>query len=65
MLPRGEVTLIMVGIGISNGVIERELFGISITIIIVSTVLAPLILSRSFETGACCVRSTPTVQGKE
>jgi Kef-type K+ transport system membrane component KefB len=64
MLPRGEVTLIMVGIGISNGVIERDLFGISITMIIISTILAPLILSRSFKTGASGVRSGPTAQGE-
>ncbi|PKB63189.1 MAG: hypothetical protein BZY67_01265 [SAR202 cluster bacterium Io17-Chloro-G1] len=57
MLPRGEVTLIMVGIGISNGVIEHDLFGISIIMIIVSAVLAPVILSRSFKTGATGVRS--------
>ena len=64
MLPRGEVTLIMVGIGISNGVIEGELFGISIIMIIVSTVLAPLILSRSFKSEASGRRSGPTAQGE-
>jgi Kef-type K+ transport system membrane component KefB len=64
MLPRGEVTLIMVGIGISNGIIERDLFGISVIMIIVSTVLAPLILSRSFKTGASGTRSTSTTKVK-
>ncbi len=64
MLPRGEVTLIMVGVGISNGVIERELLGISIIMIIVSTILAPMILSRSFKTGASGARPGPTAQGE-
>jgi len=64
MLPRGEVTLIMVGIGISNGVIEKELFGISIMMIIISAILAPLILSRLFKTGASGRRSGPTSQGE-
>jgi hypothetical protein len=63
-LPRGEVTLIMVGIGISNGIIERDLFGISVIMIIVSTVLAPLILSRAFKTSASGTRSTSTTQVK-
>ena len=64
MLPRGEVTLIMVGIGISNGIIGRELFGISIIMILVSTILAPLILSRAFRTGASGRRSGPTAEGE-
>ena len=62
MLPRGEVTLIMVGIGISNGVIGKELFGISVIMILVSTVLAPLILSRLFKTGTSGRRLEPTTK---
>ena len=64
MLPRGEVTLIMVGVGISQGVIEMELFGISIMMIIASKILASLILSRAFKTGASGARSGPTAQGE-
>jgi Kef-type K+ transport system membrane component KefB len=56
MLPRGEVALIMAGIGASQGIIGSDLFGVSIIMTVVTTVLAPLILSRSFSSGASGAR---------
>ena len=56
MLPRGEVALIMAGIGVSQGIIGSDLFGVSIIMTVVTTVLAPLILSRSFSSGASGAR---------
>ena len=61
MLPRGEVALIMAGIGIGQGVIGPDLFGVAIMMTIITTVMAPLILSQSFKGGLSGVRSTVNV----
>lgn len=60
MLPRGEVALIMAGIGISQGVIGADLYGVAVVMTIVTTILAPPILSMLFRSGADGMRS-PTV----
>ena len=57
MLPRGEVALIMAGIGVGAGVIRQELFGVAIIVTVVTTVLAPLVLARSFQEGVPGLRS--------
>ena len=57
MLPRGEVALIMAGIGVSSGIIGTDLFGVSIIMTIITTVLAPLILSKAFGSGIPGTRS--------
>ena len=51
MLPRGEVALIMAGIGVSQGVIGSDLFGVSIIMTMITTVMAPLLLARLFQSG--------------
>ena len=51
MLPRGEVALIIAGIGLSRGVIESDLFGVSILMTVVTTVLAAILLKTAFEKG--------------
>ena len=64
MLPRGEVALIMAGIGVTSGIIGADLFGVSIIMTIVTTVLAPIILSKAFGNGIPGTRSiiaTPEV----
>lgn len=48
MLPRGEVALIIAGIGLSAGVIGDEVFGVSILMTIVTTIMAPIILVPLF-----------------
>ena len=62
MLPRGEVALIMAGIGVGAGVIRQELFGVAIVVTVVTTVLAPLILARSFPEGVSGLRSREDTQ---
>ena len=57
MLPRGEVALIMAGIGVGAGVIRQELFGVAIIVTVVTTMLAPLVLARSFQEGVSGLRS--------
>ncbi len=42
MLPRGEVALIIAGIGLAEGVIGEEIFGVSILMTVVTTILAPM-----------------------
>lgn len=51
MLPRGEVALIVAGIGLARGVIEQELFGVAIMMTIVTTVIAPILLVPAFRNG--------------
>ncbi len=52
MLPRGEVTLIVAGIGLSSGAIGKDLFGVAIMTLLIATVIAPPLLIRSFEGGS-------------
>ena len=50
MLPRGEVALIVAGVGLAYGVIGHEMFGVSIMMALVTTVVAPPILVKLFST---------------
>lgn len=54
MLPRGEVALIVAGIGVaaSPPVIGRDVFGVAIVMIIVTTVIAPALLVPAFRGGS-------------
>jgi Kef-type K+ transport system membrane component KefB len=49
MLPRGEVALIVAGVGLSSGFIGEVVFGVSIMMTLVTTVLAPILLVRAFD----------------
>ncbi len=57
MLPRGEVALIMAGIGVSSGIIDSDLYGVAILMTIITTALAPPILAMSFRGGESGLRS--------
>ncbi len=59
MLPRVEVTLVVAGIGISQEIIGGDLLGVAIIMIMICTVIAPLMLSRSFREGVPGTRSKP------
>ncbi len=48
MLPRGEVALIIAGVGLARGVIGPEIFGVSIMMTIVTTVIAPIVIVPAF-----------------
>ncbi len=61
MLPRGEVALIIAGIGLTRGVIESDLFGVSIMMTIVTTFLAALILKPSFQRGGSGRRTETSI----
>ena len=51
MLPRGEVALIIAGIGLSRGVIGQDLFGVALMMTMVTTVVAPVLLVSAFRSG--------------
>lgn len=52
MLPRGEVTLIMAGIGLSVGVIDSSLFGVAVMSMFLSSLVAPPTLVKAFKGGS-------------
>ena len=48
MLPRGEVALIVAGIGLAAGIINQGIFGVAIMMTVITTMLAPPLLVKSF-----------------
>ncbi|MCD6336993.1 MAG: cation:proton antiporter [Candidatus Marinimicrobia bacterium] len=42
MVPRGEVALIIIGIGLSHGILNEELTGVAIFMILITAILAPM-----------------------
>ena len=48
MLPRGEVTLIVAGIGLSSGAIGSDMFGVAIMTLLIASVIAPPLIVKSF-----------------
>ncbi len=51
MLPRGEVALIVAGIGLSSGMVGEVVFGVSIMMTLITTILAPILLVPAFAKG--------------
>ncbi len=64
MLPRGEVTLIMAGIGLSSGAIGPDLFGVAIMTLLVSSIVAPPLLIGSFRGGSGYRKADPSDEEK-
>lgn len=52
MLPRGEVSLIIAGMGLASGVIGPPIFGVAIMMTILTTLIAPPLLIRMFHGGS-------------
>lgn len=52
MLPRGEVALIVAGVGLSTGAISGDLFGAAVMMTMLTTLAAPPLLFRSLEGGS-------------
>ncbi|HIJ57887.1 MAG TPA: cation:proton antiporter, partial [Deltaproteobacteria bacterium] len=48
MLPRGEVTLIVAGIGLSSGAIGPDIFGVAIMTLLAASIIAPPFLVKTF-----------------
>lgn len=51
MVPRGEVGIIVAGIGAAAGVIDAEIFAVIVGMAVLTTVLAPPVLRRLLERG--------------
>lgn len=49
MMPRGEVALIVAGVGLTAGIIGPDVFGVAIMMTIVTTLLAPIGLVPAFK----------------
>ena len=49
MVPRGEVALIIAGIGLTMGVLDNQLFSIVILLTLISTIVAPPLLNASLK----------------
>jgi Kef-type K+ transport system membrane component KefB len=62
MLPRGEVTLIVAGIGLTAGVIGSDMFGVAIMTLLVSSVISPPLLVKSFSGGSGLRRKEAVAQ---
>lgn len=52
MLPRGEVALIVAGVGLTAGVIGSDIFGVAIMMTMITTLMAPALLVPAFRGGA-------------
>ena len=64
MVPRGEVALIIAGLGLSYGYLTQEIFGIGILMTLVTTVIAPPALVGLFISKAKGIkRSRPSNEG--
>ncbi len=48
MISRGEVGLIVAGIGVQRGLINRDVFSIMVLMVVISTLVAPVLLRLSF-----------------
>ncbi len=44
MVPRGEVALIIAGIGLTAGILDKQMFGVAILMTLITTVIAPPLL---------------------
>jgi len=51
MIPRGEVALIIAGIGLSSKIVSQEYFGASILMTILTTIAAPVLLNLVLDRG--------------
>jgi Kef-type K+ transport system membrane component KefB len=64
MLPRGEVALIIAGIGLASGVIDRDLFGVCIMMTVITTLMAPILLGPLFKNSDQGRRSMSAVDSR-
>lgn len=63
MLPRGEVALIVAGLGLASGIIDQGIFGVAILMTVITTMLAPPLLVKSFEGGSGLRKEMEGVDG--
>jgi len=56
MVPRGEVALIIAGIGLSGGILDPSIFGVAILMIMVTSIVAPPLFNAAISTGGAGTR---------
>ncbi|MFZ3110581.1 MAG: cation:proton antiporter [Rectinemataceae bacterium] len=56
MVPRGEVALIVAGIGLSGGILDPSIFGVSILMIMLTSIVAPPMFNAVIATGGVGTR---------
>lgn len=49
MVPRGEVVLILAGIGLAAGILSPDLFGVAIMMPLITALVAPALLNRALQ----------------
>jgi Kef-type K+ transport system membrane component KefB/mannitol/fructose-specific phosphotransferase system IIA component (Ntr-type) len=57
MVPRGEVALIIAGIGIASGILNQQIFGVVILMTLITTLTAPPLLSATLKLAGPGTRS--------
>ncbi|MFC1546286.1 cation:proton antiporter [bacterium] len=62
MIPRGEVALIMMGIGLSTGIITHEVFNVGIVLVFVTMILTPPLLSKLYDSELSGLRREKAVK---
>ena len=64
MLPRGEVALIVAGIGLSSGIIGPDMFGVAVMTMLLASVAAPPMILASFKGGPGYRQTLQTEEGE-
>ncbi len=64
MVPRGEVALIVAGIGLSTGLLAHDAFNIAVAMTFVTTVITPPILSRMLGTPGPVLRKEKQLKAR-
>lgn len=65
MIPRGEVALIIAGIGLSTGIIDDRIFSIVMIMTFATTLITPLILDKMLESKKPVLRKKQEVSGEQ
>jgi mannitol/fructose-specific phosphotransferase system IIA component (Ntr-type) len=58
MVPRGEVALIVAGIGLASGFLSSEVFGVAVFMTLLTTVIPPPFLVRAFRSSQSGLRDS-------
>ncbi len=56
MLPRGEVALIIAGVGVSAGIIKQDVYSVSVMMTLITTLIAPVFFLNAIQTGGTGLR---------
>lgn len=65
MISRGEVGLIIAGIGIQSKLISEEIFAVAVLMVVVTTLITPVLIRWSFARGVEPVDAEATVRGEK